>query len=64
MIAVTDEALVSTAELARALNVSPRTVNHWKNELGLEPDDVTAGGHARWNVERVRAWVKARAKSR
>lgn len=55
--------LVSTAELARALHVAPRTIVHWKNEKGLEPDAVTLGGHARWDVERVKSWVRNRLAS-
>lgn len=50
--------LVPTAELARALNVAPRTVQHWRQHRGLEPDAVTLGGHARWDIERVKAWVR------
>lgn len=25
---------------------------------GLEPDAVTLGGHARWDIERVKGWVR------
>lgn len=53
--------LVSTAVLARALNVAPRTVNHWQRERGLIPDDVTAGGHARWDIDRVKEWVRSQS---
>lgn len=49
---------MNTAELARELHVATRTITDWRHQRGLLPDAVTAGGHARWDVERVKRWVK------
>ena len=51
---VAEPRLVSSAELARAVSVSPRTIQNWWAAGLITPDLVTAGGHARWNIERVR----------
>lgn len=46
--------LVTTGEAARALGVNIRTLQKWAKAGLLEPDHRTVGGHARWDVERVR----------
>jgi DNA-binding transcriptional MerR regulator len=56
--------LVTTAELARALGLSPRTIQHYRQKKILTPDVVSAGGHARWDIERVRQRLREIAKSR
>jgi DNA-binding transcriptional MerR regulator len=46
--------LVSTAEAAAELGVSVRTLQQWRQDGTVLPDVVTPGGHARWDVERLR----------
>lgn len=46
--------LVSTAVAARELGVSTRTLQLWAQAGTVIPDLVTPGGHARWDVERLR----------
>ena len=54
---VTD-ALVNTAEAARALNVHPTTLRRWAESGIVTVTAQTAGGHARWDVEQVRRQVQ------
>jgi hypothetical protein len=58
---VPDGRLVTTAELARALGLSARTIQRYRQGGVLVPDLVSAGGHARWNVEKVRSTLRALA---
>jgi DNA-binding transcriptional MerR regulator len=46
--------LVSTSEAAAELGVSVRTLQQWRHDGTVLPDVVTPGGHARWDVERLR----------
>ena len=46
--------LVPTGEAARAIGVDVRTLQRWVKDGLVEPDGVTAGGHMRWDVERLR----------
>ncbi|AEA27944.1 regulatory protein MerR [Pseudonocardia dioxanivorans CB1190] len=50
---------VSTGEAARALGVSMRSLQQWAKDGLIEPDFRTVGGHMRWDVERVRAELRA-----
>ncbi len=45
--------LVSTAEVARALGLSPRTIQNYRKSGLLVPDVESPGGHARWDLEKV-----------
>ena len=58
---VADGRLVTTAELARALGLSARTIQRYRQGGVLVPDLVSAGGHARWDVEKVRSRLRALA---
>lgn len=52
------ERLVSTGEAARALGIDPSTLARWARSGLATPDFTTAGGHMRWNVERLRAELR------
>jgi DNA-binding transcriptional MerR regulator len=61
---VSEPRLVSTAELARALGLAPRTIQKYRKDGLLTPDLESIGGHARWNVERVREELRRIAAER
>ena len=46
--------LVTTGAAARAIGVDVRTLQRWVETRLVEPDGYTAGGHMRWDVERLR----------
>ncbi|MQA16389.1 MAG: MerR family transcriptional regulator [Pseudonocardiaceae bacterium] len=46
--------LVSTSVAAAELGVSVRTLQQWAHDGLVIPDLWTPGGHARWDVERLR----------
>ncbi|MQA13005.1 MAG: MerR family transcriptional regulator [Pseudonocardiaceae bacterium] len=47
--------LVTTGQAARALGIDSSTLARWARSGMVKPDLVTAGGHARWDVDRLRA---------
>jgi excisionase family DNA binding protein len=49
--------LVSSSEAARQLGVNLRTLQRWAAEGRIKPDWTTPGGHARWDVDRLRREV-------
>jgi DNA-binding transcriptional MerR regulator len=51
---VVRQRLVSTGELAKELHVTRTTIQRWWQDGIIEPDAVTAGGHGRWDVDRIR----------
>ncbi len=48
-----DDAYIRTAEAAKILRVSPKTVTRWAKE-GKLPHVVTLGGHRRFPEEAIR----------
>ena len=58
---VAEERLVTTAELARALGLSARTIQRYREGGVLVPELVSAGGHARWDVAKVRTRLRSLA---
>ena len=46
--------LVTSGQAAKALGVSLRSLQQWVREGKIVPDYATPGGHARWDVDRVR----------
>ena len=52
--------LITTAELARTLGLAPRTIQRYRRLGWLVPAEVSMGGHARWDVEDVRAQMRER----
>ncbi len=51
--------LVPTGVAARELGVAVRTLQHWVSQGLVTPDVTTAGGHFRWDVENLRAQLRA-----
>lgn len=51
--------LVRTAEAARALAVAPSTLWRWEKAGLVKPALRTAGGQARWDLDRLKAEVQA-----
>lgn len=49
---------VTTGEAARLLGVSIRSLQQWVKDGKVTPDFVTPGGHARWDVDRLRAELR------
>lgn len=56
--------LVSSGQAAKELGVSLRSLQEWTRTGQLTPDYVTPGGHARWDVERVRRELRERVAHR
>lgn len=54
--------LVSTGTAAKELGVDRVTLARWWRTGLVEPEFVTAGGHARWDVEKLRRQIRDRAK--
>ena len=55
-----DEGLLTTAELARALRVSRRTVARYAERGHLVPALVLPSGQYRWNLDDVRRQLRDR----
>ncbi|WP_033438515.1 hypothetical protein [Saccharothrix sp. NRRL B-16314] len=51
--------LVSTTLAAKALGIGRTTLHRWWTEGLVTPELVTAGGHARWDVEALKAQLRA-----
>jgi DNA-binding transcriptional MerR regulator len=52
------ERLVTTSELARALSLSNRTIQRYRSLGVLVPELESPGGHARWDVEKVKQQLR------
>jgi DNA-binding transcriptional MerR regulator len=49
------EKLVTTAQVAKALGISSRTLLRWVDQGWISPPERTnPSGHRRWSLERVR----------
>lgn len=51
--------LVSSVQAAKALGLSQSTLWRWHHRGRIRADMVTAGGHLRWNLDRLRRFVEA-----
>lgn len=49
---------VTTGEAARLLGISIRSLQQWVKDGLIKPDHWTAGGHMRWDVERLRGELR------
>ena len=52
---------MTTAELARALGLSARIIQRYRQAGLPEPELVSAGGHARWDVDKLRSTLRSLA---
>jgi DNA-binding transcriptional MerR regulator len=50
--------VVSTTALARALGLSPRSIQRYVTAGLITPEFVTPGGHYRWDVDNVRQQLR------
>jgi len=51
--------LVTTGELARELGLHSRTLQRYRAEGSITPELESRGGHARWDVEKVKEQLRA-----
>jgi DNA-binding transcriptional MerR regulator len=51
--------LVTTRELARVIGLSERTIQRYRAEGLITPEIESKGGHARWDVEKVKDQLRA-----
>ncbi|HYZ08486.1 MAG TPA: MerR family transcriptional regulator [Pseudonocardiaceae bacterium] len=49
---------MSTGQAARELGIDPSTLARWARTGLAAPDFTTAGGHMRWDVERLREQLR------
>jgi len=57
---VARDRLLTTGEAAKALSVDRSTLARWQREGIVTPEFVTAGGHARWDLEKLKAQIRDR----
>jgi DNA-binding transcriptional MerR regulator len=50
--------LLTTAQLAKQLNIAARTLQRWRQEGWITPELLTVGGQARWVEADVRAQLR------
>lgn len=50
--------LVTSSELGRLLGLSGRTIQRYRQRGLLKPEVVSPGGHARWDVDKVRETLR------
>lgn len=60
MASVAKERLVSTGEAAKELSIDRGTLTRWWQRGLVEPEYVTAGGHARWSLESLKRQLRER----
>jgi len=58
MRAMPEGSLVSTGEAAKAIGVAHSTLARWWNDGVVMPTLVTAGGHARWDLDELREQLR------
>lgn len=54
-----DASYVPTGDAAKAIGVAHSTLARWWKDGTVTPALVTAGGHARWDVEDLKAQLRA-----
>jgi DNA-binding transcriptional MerR regulator len=56
---VAEPRLLPSGDAARAVGVSPRTLQRWVREGLIKPTERTAGGQYRWLVDDLREQIRA-----
>jgi LmbE family N-acetylglucosaminyl deacetylase len=56
---VQDRRYVGTTEAAKIVGLSKRTLQRYHRDGILEPEYVTAGGHARWDPDKIIQQLRA-----
>lgn len=51
--------LLTSGELAAELGVSTQSIARWAREGIITPASVTAGGHYRWDLQKVKSELEA-----
>jgi DNA-binding transcriptional MerR regulator len=59
---MTTPRLVTTSELARAVGLHSRTLQRYRAEGLITPEVESKGGHARWDVEKVKEQLREMAR--
>lgn len=59
---MTTPRLVTTSELARAVGLHSRTLQRYRAEGLITPEIESKGGHARWDVEKVKEQLRELAR--
>jgi DNA-binding transcriptional MerR regulator len=62
IVSAVTERLVSTGEAAKAIGVGRATLARWWADGLVTPALVTAGGHARWDVEDLKRQLRDKRK--
>nr|WP_042198628.1 MerR family transcriptional regulator [Kibdelosporangium sp. MJ126-NF4] len=58
MVDVSPDRLISTGEAAKQLGIGRTTLHSWWVNGLVEPEYVTPGGHARWDLQDLRRQIK------
>jgi hypothetical protein len=56
---VQDRRYLGTTEAAKIVGLSKRTLQRYHRDGILEPEYVTAGGHARWDPDKIIEQLRA-----
>ncbi|MEU0467225.1 MerR family DNA-binding transcriptional regulator [Amycolatopsis sp. NPDC006131] len=51
-------ALLTSSQLAKALDVSRQSIARWAKDGMITPEFVTPGGQYRWDLEKVKAELR------
>lgn len=55
---VSNMPLVTTGQAAKALGIGASTLAHWWADGKVKPAFITAGGHARWDLEDLKRQIE------
>jgi DNA-binding transcriptional MerR regulator len=53
-----EKRLLTSAELARELGLTARTIQRYRREGMITPEFESVGGHARWDPDKVRQQIR------
>jgi DNA-binding transcriptional MerR regulator len=58
IVSTVTERLLTTGEAAKAIGVGRATLARWWHDDLVKPELVTAGGHARWDLEDLKRQLR------